>query len=263
MFQASLWQQEIICTWQNLNFSAVHLQRYGNLLFKSSVGETLYENFDAHSIAGTKLTELLPFQVDQTHTNTTMDTTREEPTTPKRPKKKKKIDHSPSSDRSLSPSPVKYAQSPPSLIRNITSPPKNKTIPSSRDLLSPGSQCVRAWATKRAEIASRRSSPSPPRSPPGFPNPKHSPSVNISSLHMLVAEKVGTAPGTHGPVFYPGHGPDLCFVHCNTGRPPSNCSYNDRWVLPVDFLMCRPSVDVSENTIDDDEATSFDNIFFD
>ena len=211
----------------------------GNLHLKASVVENLYENFDAHSIAGTKLTELLPFQVDQTHTNTTMDTTREEPTTPKRPKKKKKIDHSPSSDRSLTPSQVKDAQSPPSLIRNIISPPKNKTIPSSRDLLSPGSQCVRAWATKRAEIASRRSSPSPPRSPPGFPNPKHSPSVNISSLHMLVAENVGTAPGTHGPVFYPGQWTWTWPVFCSLQhRPPSNCGYNDRWDLPADFLMC-------------------------
>jgi hypothetical protein len=113
----------------------------GNLHIKASVVENLYENCDAHSITGSKLTKLMSSPADKT-----LYTTKEEPMTPKRPKKKKKIDHSPSFN----------SDSPPSLIRNITSPMKNPA----EELPSPGSQCVRAWAIKRAEIDSRKSTAS-------------------------------------------------------------------------------------------------------
>ena len=177
----------------------------GNMHLKALVVENLCENFDVHSIAGIKTIHLLTIQPSLAQDLSSED---DEPTTPKKLKKKKK----------------KHLSTSVSSSRTAT-----LSNTSSQESLSP------------SPVPAAKESPTSRRSPPGYPKPNFSPSVNISSLNAMGGVTIGQiGHSDYGPVFYPGHGPNLCLPTCRRHDPPINCGFSADWYLPTGFQMCGP-----------------------
>ena len=195
----------------------------GNMHLKASVVENLNDIFDAHSIAGNKLSEILTSS--PSHIDTTEPTN--QPSTPTKPKKRKK------KLNSFSNSPSSQISSSPTVTIN-----QLKTQP-----LSPG-MSRGDYAVFRSPAPSSWSTPSPSispypgrtRTPPGFSPAGYSPSVNIACLNAMGGSADGSNPG---PILYSGHGPGLCLPDCRRcADPPINCGYNPDWTLPANFQLC-------------------------
>ena len=216
----------------------------GNLHMKALVVENLCENFDVHSIAGIKMNQIL------SHISS-LDTTDDshEPTNSPLKKKKRKTLISP-----VEKTPTSTPSSTPERAQNVSSSPSpdyaarriaiNAAIAAQAKLPADPSIFARIGYSPTSPPAPvfTRDSPnfrSPRSSPPGFPVDSASPSSNISRLHAMGGVTLAqVSNGAHGPLFYPGHGPNLCLPSCRQYDPPMNCGYNEEWFLPTGFQMC-------------------------
>jgi hypothetical protein len=236
----------------------------GNLHFKATVIQDLYQTFDTHSIAGNKLSRLLlnpPSQLDDDHT---------EPTeTPKRKKKKPKPNRATPSNSST---------------------PKSQK---SEQYLSPGFSLYNSPSLNQMYGLSPSSTT--PSSPPGFPTPVYGPkvrphlpmqpdnqrsplTVNIARLTAAFGSAdlidnlddeqaalahidpfgtfdIGNSGGSfdfskshdpasynsaiRGPLYRSGHGRRWCSIACrNDDDAPHNCGFHPQWRLPPGFQCC-------------------------
>ena len=248
----------------------------GNMHIKASVVENLYDHFDAHSIAGNKLSQHLAAPPDRVAHD--MATNSPEPTTPKKSKKTKVKSNTPSVSNSQSgqstpsahtswtPSPTSL----PSSLRPTTPPPIVRVIaaakksPDYSGLYSPSAPIFRTVTAAKMSpdysglysptapiSAAVRTSPDHSMSPPGFPYPRYTNTTrgNTSQLPQgchspsiniaCLTAMGGSADGANpGPILYPGHGPYLCTPGCRCADPPLNCGYNPQWQLPPNFQLC-------------------------
>jgi len=170
----------------------------GNLHIKASVVENLNDHFEAHSIAGTKLSQLLAAPPNCVASD--IATNSPEPTTPttKKKKKKKPTAMSPSSSHTshseLSPSQFPaglhpWAYNPPTLHQIRTMSPPPPLSPGFTLLTPPGGR----WSPPLSSVTSSTTS-SQPRSP-ASQSPQHRWSNHPPTLHSVNAHAM-TAPSS-------------------------------------------------------------------
>ena len=245
----------------------------GNLHFKATVVQDLYQTFDTHSIAGNKLSKLLldpPVQpLDESSTEPTQETPQK-----KKPKLKKTSPSNSSPSRSTSEqSPSQTPEQSPSRTPE-QSPSSAKGTPSFNQVygVSPSSSVSGSPPGYPHPLYQTRAHPHLPWEPDNQRSPL---SVNISRLTATFgnadvtddyedeqAELVRAEPsrdydfvrgdrnssfafatysssGDPSYLYRSGHGRQGCRKTCrNAENPPNNCGYHSQWQLPLGFQYC-------------------------
>ena len=175
----------------------------GNLYVKAKVVENLYENFETHAIAGTKLARLLSSQTDEETTNTKVDTSADEPTTPRTPKPTRKRKKKSNLDNSS----PKFSS--PSQTSSLISHSPTSSIGSSSPKCGFEEEARRRIAINAAIAANRKRSPDHAAvkaaiaayrgNPPGFPFPRY------GSVHSRNTPSIPQDCQYCGPVCHVGY----------------------------------------------------------